>query len=49
VHLGTDLRPQPCRPFTPGTEAERRRWQAALARRERRLERVKRLKATLAD
>ena len=49
VHLGTDLRPQPCRAFAPGIEAERRRWQAALARRERRLERVKRLKATLAD
>src|SRR5262245_31864139 len=49
VHLGTDLRPRPCRPFAPGTEAERRRWQAALARRTRRLERVKRLKATLAD
>ena len=49
VHLGPDLRPQPCRRFTPGTAAERRRWQAALARRERRLERVKRLKATLAN
>jgi acyl-CoA hydrolase len=49
VHLGADLRPQPCRPFTPGTTAERRRWQAALARRDRRLERVKRLKATLAN
>jgi len=48
VHLGDDLRPRPTRPFTPGTEAERRRWQAALVRRERRLERVKRLKATLA-
>ena len=48
VHLGDDLRPRPCRPFTPGTEAERRRWQAALGRREHRLERVKRLKATLA-
>ncbi len=48
VHLGDDLRPRPCRPFTPGTEAERRRWQAALVRREHRLERVKRLKATLA-
>jgi len=47
VHLGEDLRPRPCRPFTPGTEAERRRWQAALVRRSRRLERVKRLKATL--
>jgi acyl-CoA hydrolase len=49
VHLGPDLRPQPCRPFTPEAEAERRRWQAALARRARRLERVKRLKATLAN
>jgi len=49
VHLGEDLRPRPCRPFTPETLAERRRWQAALVRRERRLERVKRLKATLAN
>lgn len=49
VHLGEDLRPRACRPFTPGTAAERRRWQAALVRRERRLERVKRLKATLAN
>jgi acyl-CoA hydrolase len=49
VHLGTDLRPRPCRPFTPRTEGERRRWQAALARRERRLERVKRLKAALSN
>jgi acyl-CoA hydrolase len=49
VHLGPDLRPRPCRPFTPATEAERRRWQAALGRRETRLERVKRLKATLAN
>ena len=48
VHLGDDLRPRPTRPFTPGTVAERRRWQAALVRRERRLRRVKRLKATLA-
>jgi len=48
VHLGPDLRPQPCPPFTPGTAAERRRWQAALVRRERRLERVKRLKTALA-
>jgi acyl-CoA hydrolase len=47
VHLGEDLRPRPCRPFTPGTEAERRRWQAALVRRARRLERSKRLKAAL--
>jgi acyl-CoA hydrolase len=49
VHLGTDLRPRPCRSFTPGTAGERRRWAAALARRERRLERVKRLKAALAN
>lgn len=49
VHLGADLRPRPCRPFTPATDAERRRWQAALARRERRLARVKHLKATLAN
>jgi acyl-CoA hydrolase len=49
VHLGTDLRPRPCRPFTPGTAGERRRWAAANVRRERRLERVKRLKAALAN
>jgi acyl-CoA hydrolase len=47
VHLGPDLRPRPCPPFTPATPAERRRWDAALARRELRLARVKRLKATL--
>jgi acyl-CoA hydrolase len=49
VHLGPDLRPRPCRPFTPGTAAERRRWRAALGRRARRLERIKRLKATLVN
>jgi acyl-CoA hydrolase len=49
VHLGPDLRPRPCPPLTPGTAVERRRWQAALVRRERRLERVKRLKAALAN
>jgi acyl-CoA hydrolase len=49
VHLGGDLRPQPCRPFTPGTAGERRRWEGALARRSRRLERVKRLKAALSN
>jgi len=49
VHLGGDLRPQACRPFTPRTEGERRRWQGALARRERRVERVKRLKAALSN
>lgn len=47
VHLGPDWRPQPCPPFTPETPAERRRWDAALARRELRLERVKRLRAAL--
>jgi acyl-CoA hydrolase len=49
VHLGPDLRPRPCRSFAPETPAERRRWEAAVARRERRLERVKRLKATLSN
>lgn len=49
VHLGPDLRPRPCPPFTPTTAGERRRWEAALGRRARRLERVKRLKAALAD
>jgi acyl-CoA hydrolase len=47
VHLGLDLRPRPCPPFTPETPGERRRWEAALVRREARLERVKRLKASL--
>ncbi len=49
VHLGPDLRPRPCPPFVPGTPGERRRWEAALVRREQRLERVKRLRAALAD
>ncbi len=49
VHLGEDLRPRPCRPFTPETPAERRRWEAAQARRELRLARVKRLKAAIAN
>jgi len=48
VHLGPDLRPRPCPPFTPETPDERRRWDAAVARREQRLERVKRLRAALA-
>jgi len=51
VHLRPEadgrLRPTPCSPYTPETEAERRRWQAALVRRACRLERVKRLKAAL--
>jgi acyl-CoA hydrolase len=49
VHLGEDLRPRPCRPFTPETPAERRRWEAAQARREQRLARVKRLKAAISN
>jgi len=49
VHLGPDLRPRPCRPFTPATAAERRRWEDAQARRELRLQRVKRLRATIAQ
>jgi acyl-CoA hydrolase len=47
VNLGLDLRPRPCPPYTPETPAERRRWEAAVVRREARLERVKRLKASL--
>ena len=49
VHLGPDLRPRPCPPFTPETPGERRRWSEAVARREVRLERVKRLKAALSN
>ena len=49
VHLGPDLRPRPCPPFTPETPGERRRWSEAAARRELRLERVKRLKAALSN
>jgi acyl-CoA hydrolase len=49
VQLGPDLRPRPCPPFTPQTTAERRRWDAALARREQRLQRVKRLKAAIVN
>ncbi|HYB42924.1 MAG TPA: acyl-CoA thioesterase [Candidatus Methylomirabilis sp.] len=45
VHLGADMRPRPCPPFDPATAAERRRWQEAVGRRARRLERVTRLKA----
>ena len=47
VHLGPDLRPRPCRPFTPQTPGEQRRWAEALERRTRRLDRVKRLKASI--
>jgi acyl-CoA hydrolase len=47
VHLGEDLRPRPCRPFTPESPSERRRWEEAQVRREQRLARVKRLKAAI--
>jgi len=47
VHLGEDLRPRPCRPFTPESSSERRRWEEAQVRREQRLARVKRLKAAI--
>jgi acyl-CoA hydrolase len=47
VHLGPDLRPKPCPPFTPATPEERRRWEEAVGRRERRLARVKTLKASI--
>ena len=52
VHLeptAAGLRPAPCRPFVPATPEERRRWQEALARREGRLQRVKRLQAAIAN
>jgi acyl-CoA hydrolase len=49
VHLGADLRPRPCPPFTPETPGERRRWEAAMTRREMRLQRVKRLRATIQE
>ena len=48
VHLGADLRPRSAPPFVPETAGEKRRWPAAQGRRERRLERVKRLKTALA-
>jgi acyl-CoA hydrolase len=47
VHLGPDLRPRPCPPYHPSRPGERRRWQAALERRARRLERVQKLKASI--
>jgi acyl-CoA hydrolase len=47
VHLGPDLRPRPCPPFAPESPGERRRWEAALARRALRLQRVKRLRAAI--
>ena len=47
VHLGADLRPRPCPAFVPETPGERRRWQEAGERRQRRLERVNRLKEDL--
>ncbi len=47
VHLGRDRRPRPVPPFTPETPGEKRRWEAAMVRREARLARVKRLKASL--
>lgn len=52
VHLeagGDGWKPAPCRPFAPETAPERRRWEEAAARRERRLARVKRLKTQLAN
>jgi acyl-CoA hydrolase len=47
VHLGADMRPSPCPPFAPETPGERRRWEAAVIRRERRDKRVKRLRAVI--
>src|SRR6266436_3745760 len=47
VHLGPDLRPRPCPRFVPETPGEKRRWVEAEERRARRLDRVKRLKASI--
>lgn len=49
VHVGPDRKPRPVPSFTPETPAERRRWDAAAARREARLTRVKQLKALIAN
>jgi len=56
VHLGPGTRaegvggrPAPVKPFTPETDGERRRWEAALVRRQARLARVKHLKAAVAE
>jgi acyl-CoA hydrolase len=49
VHLGPDLKPRPCPRFTPETPGEKRRWAEAEDRRVRRLERVKRLKASIRE
>jgi acyl-CoA hydrolase len=49
VHLGLDLRPRPCPRFVPETQGEKRRWAEAEERRARRLERVKRLKASIQE
>ena len=49
VHLGPDLRPRPCPRFVPETAGEKRRWVEAEERRTRRLERVKRLKASIQE
>src|SRR5262245_42315527 len=49
VHLGLDLRPRPAPPFDPETPGEKRRWAAALERRQRRLVRVTRLKTALSN
>ena len=49
VHLGPDLRPRPCPRFVPETPGEKRRWVEAEERRVRRLDRVKRLKASIQE
>jgi len=49
VHLGLDLRPRPCPRFVPETQGEKRRWAEAEKRRAHRLERIKRLKASIQE
>jgi len=47
VHLGRERKPLAVPPFTPESPGEKRRWEAAMVRREARLARGKRLKASL--
>jgi acyl-CoA hydrolase len=49
VRLGPDRLPRPCPPYHPETAAEERRFAEAVERRRRRLERVARLRASLAE
>jgi acyl-CoA hydrolase len=49
VHLGQEIRPTPCPPYTPETPSERRRWEGAVPRRRRRLDRVRQVRASMQE